>query len=67
MKKAAKKFLAWMTALGFVLGSASAMEPAENGQIALIPLDASCMDTSKVPPELNVTLPFDGLVTFVQK
>jgi hypothetical protein len=39
----------------------------ESGRIALIPLDASCMDTSKVPPELNVTLPFDGLVTFVQK
>ena len=39
----------------------------ESGQIALIQLDMSCMDTSKNPPELNVTLPFDGLVTFVQK
>ena len=39
----------------------------ESGETALIQLDESCMDTSKVPPELNVTLPFDGLVTFVQK
>ena len=39
----------------------------ESGQIAVIPLDMSCMDTNKNPPELNVTLPFDGLVTFVQK
>lgn len=39
----------------------------ESGRIALIPLDMSCFDVGKVPPELNVTLPFDGLVTFVQK
>ena len=41
-------------------------DPA-SGETALIQLDDTCLNTSKNPPELKVTLPFPGLFTFIQK
>jgi len=38
-----------------------------SGEIALIQLDAASFDTSRTPPELNVTIPFQGLFTFIRK